>query len=156
MRLVRIRENGTVIYMTKYNEYWKENIKLFKAVDFIAGLTLHIPPKHKHLGNPSECLYYGLYSSRTKVKANEDGSLAKFAYRHETSGDVQPEQPSDDYTETVSSKSSRQSWARLIQKVYEVDPWSLQSKLPGSFGIRQIYQGVCFANSKVPPHKPFG
>jgi len=122
MRLVRIRENGTVIYMTKYNEYWKENIKLFKAVDFIAGLTLHIPPKHKHLGNPSDCLYYGLYSSRTKGKANEDGSLAKFAYRHETSGDVQPEQPSDDYTETVSSKSSRQSWARLIQKVYEVDP----------------------------------
>ncbi len=100
---------------------------------------MHIPPKHKHPGNPSDCLYYGLYSSRTKGKANEDGSLAKFAYRHETSGDVQPEQPSDDYTETVSSKSSRQSWARLIQKVYEVDPWSLQSKLPGSFGECQNY-----------------
>ena len=83
---------------------------------------MHIPPKHKHPGNPSDCLYYGQYSSRTKGKANEDGSLAKFAYRHGTSGDVQPEQPSDDYTETVSSKSSRQSWARLIQKVYEVDP----------------------------------
>jgi len=23
--------NGTIIYKTKYNEYWKENIKLFKA-----------------------------------------------------------------------------------------------------------------------------
>jgi hypothetical protein len=25
-----------------------------------------------------------------------------------------------------------------------------------SFGICQNYQGVCFANSKGPPHKPFG
>jgi len=78
---------------------------------------VHIPTKHKHL-----IRYYGLYSSRTKGKVNKDGSIAKFAYRHETSGDVQPEQSSDDYTETVSSKASRQSWARLIQKIYEVDP----------------------------------
>jgi hypothetical protein len=28
----------------------------------------------------------------------------------------------DEYPETVSNKASRQSWARLIQKVYEVDP----------------------------------
>jgi hypothetical protein len=38
----------------KYNEYWKENIKLFKALDFIAELTQHIPLRHKHLCNPSD------------------------------------------------------------------------------------------------------
>jgi hypothetical protein len=43
------RSNGTIIYKTKYNEYFKENIKLFKAVDFIAELTLHVPP---NLGAP--------------------------------------------------------------------------------------------------------
>jgi len=44
-----IRSNSTVIYKTEYNEYWKENIKPIKVTDFIAELTQHIPPKHKHL-----------------------------------------------------------------------------------------------------------
>jgi hypothetical protein len=48
-KILYARSNGTVIYTTKYNEYWKENIKLFKANDFIAELTQHIPPKNKHL-----------------------------------------------------------------------------------------------------------
>ena len=75
-KIFYVKENGTIIYRTKYNEYWKENIKLFKAADFIAKLTLHIPPKHKHL-----IRYYGLYSSRTKGKAHKDGNLAKYGYR---------------------------------------------------------------------------
>jgi hypothetical protein len=35
-KIFYVKENGTVIYRTKYNEYWGENIKVFKAVDFIA------------------------------------------------------------------------------------------------------------------------
>jgi hypothetical protein len=75
-KILYVRSKGTVIYKTKYNEYWKENVKLFKAVDFIAELTTHIPPKHKHL-----IRYYGLYSSRSKGKAVKYGSLAKYGYR---------------------------------------------------------------------------
>jgi hypothetical protein len=75
-KILYARSNATIIYKTKYNEYWKENIKLFKADDLIAELTQHIPPKHKHL---IRC--YGLYSSRTEGKANKDGSLAKYGYR---------------------------------------------------------------------------
>ncbi len=43
-KIFYVKENGTVIYRTKYNEYWGENIKVFKAADFIAELTIHIPP----------------------------------------------------------------------------------------------------------------
>ena len=43
------------------------------VVEFIALLTVLIPDKHKHL-----IRYYGIYSSRFKVKAGEDGSLDKF------------------------------------------------------------------------------
>ena len=136
-KIFYVKENDTVIYRTKYNAYWGENIKLFKAVGFIAELTLHIPPKHKHL-----IRYYGLYSSRSKGKANKDGSLARFTYRPKTSGDVQLVGSPDEYPETVSNKASRQSWARLIQKVYEVDPWSLRSKLLSSFGESQNYSGM--------------
>ena len=114
-KIFYVKENGTVIYRTKYNEYWGENIKVFKAVDFIAELTQHIPPKHKHL-----IRYYGLYSSRTKGKAVKDGSLAKFGYN--ATHKKKPDHTSDPEMETVSNKASKQSWTRLIQKVYEVDP----------------------------------
>ena len=54
-KVMYIKEKGNILYHTKYNDYWKENIKLFKATDFIAELTQHIPQKHKHL-----IRYYGL------------------------------------------------------------------------------------------------
>jgi len=116
-KILYVRSKGTVIYKTKYNEYWKENIKLFKASDFIAELTQHVPPKHKHL-----IRYYGLYSSRTKGKANKDGNLVKFGYNPAPAHERAQNKDSNTEMETVSSKASRQSWARLIQKVYEVDP----------------------------------
>jgi len=114
-KMLYVRSKGTVIYKTKYNEYWGENIKVFKAIDFIAELTRHIPPKHKHL-----IRYYGLYSSRSKGKAVKDGSLVKFGYNAILKN--KPSQTSDPGMEPVSQKVSRWSWARLIQKVYEVDP----------------------------------
>jgi len=48
-KIMYIKEKRGILYHTKYNDYWKENIKLFKVGDFIAELTMHIPPKHKHL-----------------------------------------------------------------------------------------------------------
>ncbi|MBA7704139.1 hypothetical protein ES703_112939 [subsurface metagenome] len=114
-KIMYIEENSTIIYKTKFNEYWKESIKYFKATDFIAELTQHIPSKHKHL-----IRYYGLYSSRTKGKVNKDGSLAKYGYTSTPQGT--PGQDSNLEMENVSNKASRRSWARLIQKVYEVDP----------------------------------
>jgi len=74
-KIMYIKEKGNILYHTKYNDYLGENIKLLKAADFIAELTQHIPPKHKHL-----IRYYGLYSSRTKGKASKDGSLTKCGY----------------------------------------------------------------------------
>jgi hypothetical protein len=54
-KIMYIKEKANIPYHTKYNGYWKENIKLFKVNDFIAELTMHIPPKHKHLGNTLDC-----------------------------------------------------------------------------------------------------
>jgi hypothetical protein len=93
--------------------------------------------------------YYGLYSSRMKGKANKDGNLVKFGYNPAPAHERAQNKDSNTEMETVSSKASRQSWARLIQKVYEVDPWSLQSKLPGSFGECQNYTG-CAQNATIP------
>ena len=49
------------MFKTKYNNYFKENVKIFDAEDFIANLMLHIPPK-----NVQYIRRYGLYASRTR------------------------------------------------------------------------------------------
>jgi hypothetical protein len=106
-----------VFYHTKYNEYWGENVKLFKASDFIAELTQHIPPKHKHL-----IRYYGLYSSRTKGKAKQVGRYEKFGIKV-NAADETALTDTEDYKEVMDSKGSKRAWTRLIQKIYEIDPF---------------------------------
>jgi hypothetical protein len=51
---------GRVFFHTHYSDYFKENMKMFDALDFIAELTQHIPPKRIQL-----IRRYGLYASRT-------------------------------------------------------------------------------------------
>jgi hypothetical protein len=118
-------------------------------VNFIAELTQHIPPKHKHL-----IRYYGLYSSRTKGKANKDGRLAKF--RWNIASRMKPSQELE--TETISNKASRLSWARLIQKVYEVDPlicekcgheMKIVAVITNSQEVRKILE--CLKRTNAPP-----
>jgi hypothetical protein len=60
-----------------------------------------------HLGN------YGLYSSRTKGKANKDGSLARFRC-HDAPKKKFSQEPE---TDPNPNKASRWSWALLIHKV---------------------------------------
>ena len=58
-----------VLFHTTYSEYFKENVHLFDALDFLGELTQHLPPKGVRL-----IRRYGLYSSRTK------GRWAKMPY----------------------------------------------------------------------------
>ena len=100
--------------------------------------------------------YYGLYSSRTKGKASKDGSLTKFRYN--VAAENKPEYASGSEMETVSNKASRRSWARLIQKVYEVDPLICEkcghemkviSVITDSQEVRKILE--CLKRNHAPP-----
>jgi hypothetical protein len=66
MRMIRVSFesfHGKVLCHTSYSQYFKENLKLFTAADFIVLFTQHLPPKGVHyLGR------YGLYSSRGRGK----------------------------------------------------------------------------------------
>jgi hypothetical protein len=42
---IYVPAQGKIIYRTKYNQYFGENIKLLTAVEFIALFTAHIPDK---------------------------------------------------------------------------------------------------------------
>ncbi len=76
--------------------------KTFDAVDWLAHLVLHIPDKYEHTVR-----YYGYYSNKSRgmrKKAQMDDQIPTVA-------------PGE-----MSAKQFRQNWARLIQKIYEVDP----------------------------------
>jgi len=60
-KIFYVKENGTVIYRTKYNEYWGENIKVFKAVDFIARLHRRAHPAHSPETQTSDTLLRSVF-----------------------------------------------------------------------------------------------
>jgi len=64
--------------------------------------------------------YYGIYSSRSKGKAREDGSLDKFGFGMSPDNSVEKEPANS--METITRQQAKSAWARMIQKVYEVDP----------------------------------
>gem|GEM_PF-3170013 len=76
--------------------------KTFDAVDWLAHLAPRIPDKYEHTVR-----YYGHYSNKSRgmrKKAQMDDQIPTVA-------------PGE-----MSAKQFRQNWARLIQKIYEVDP----------------------------------
>jgi hypothetical protein len=114
-----------VLFHTKYSEYFKQNVHLFDAVDFLAELTQHIPPKGLQL-----IRRYGLYASRTKGRWNEMPWVAerapagwKAAHQRDGVADDLGYEPLSDGDEEVSVDARKRAWARLLAKVYEVDPF---------------------------------
>ncbi len=92
--------NGTakVIYTSKDGK----TRKTFDALDWLAHLVTHVPGRYEQTVR-----YYGYYSNKTR-------GLRKKA---ETDDDIPVIVKNE-----MSSREWRQNWARLIQKIYEVDP----------------------------------
>ena len=96
---------------------------LFDALDFLAQLTQHIPPKHLQLIRG-----YGVYASRIKSRWDQTPCAAERAPGGWRSSHPNPLpdpnasglEPLND-GEEVSLDARKQAWARLLAKVYEVD-----------------------------------
>ena len=113
--------HGKVLFHTSYNEYFKENLKLFDAADFIALLTQHLPPK-----GVQYLRRYGLYSSRSRGKWTCKPYVAAHApegwkQKHADTPDSHEGQQIHDADPPLCSAERRAAWARSIAKVYEVD-----------------------------------
>ena len=76
--------------------------KTFDALDWLAQLTTHIPGKNEQMVR-----YYGYYSNKSR-------GMRRQADKED---DVPALIDSD-----LSAKEFRRSWARLIQRIYEIDP----------------------------------
>ena len=110
---------------TKYSQYFKQNLHMFDALDFLAELTQHIPPKGLQL-----IRRYGLYASRTKGRWEDMPWVAERApdgwkattHRSSAGNDHLGFEPLSDEDEEVGANPRKRAWARLLAKVYEVDP----------------------------------
>jgi len=93
---------------------------------------------------------------RTKGKATKDGSLTKYGYT--PTPQKASEHAANPEIETVSNMASRRSWARLIQKVYEVDhliyekcgcEMKVIAVIINPHDVRRILE--CLKRNKAPP-----
>ena len=115
---------GRVLFHTTYSEYFKQNVHMFDALDFLAELTQHIPPKRLQL-----IRRYGLYASRTKGCWHEMPWVAerapegwKATHQRGAAAEDLGYEPLSDGGEEVNVDARKRAWARLLAKVYEVDP----------------------------------
>ena len=96
--------SGMVIYRSKLHATLKRNYQLMPALKWLRLLMNHIPDKYEHLVH-----YYGYYSNRSRGArrlAEQDDDRSTTIIIDESPADTR----------------HKANWARLIQKVYEVDP----------------------------------
>ncbi len=97
-RMTYIPEESNVVYRSKDGR----SEKTFDALEWLAAMCSHVPNKGEQIVR-----YYGYYSNLCRgrrKKADQDRLVPCI---------LQPEE---------SCKGYRKNWARLIQKIYEVDP----------------------------------
>jgi hypothetical protein len=111
-------EQDTVTWKSCTSGYFRGREKHFSALDFIAQLTLHLPPRGRHLVRR-----YGLYSSRGRGTWKDRPALRARAPLHWYGRQAaEPPTPTDaPKDQQLSTPSSRKAWARLLAKVYELD-----------------------------------
>lgn len=96
--------SGTVIYRSRVHKTLKRNLQIMPGADWLALLCSHIPDRFENLVR-----YAGWYSNRSRVKRRLSGA---------DSADAAPPEMAN----AREARRVRSTWARLIHKVYEVDP----------------------------------
>jgi hypothetical protein len=97
-RMQYLEQEGTVVYTGKD----RKTNKVFPAMEWLAAMCTHIPNRGEQMVR-----YYGYYSNVARGKRKEAGNDDVVPCILEPQGEL---------------KAFRKSWARLIQKIYEVDP----------------------------------
>jgi len=95
--------SGSVIYRSHMHKSLKRNFQVMPGAQWLELLCRHIPDRFEHLVR-----YVGWYSNRCRVA------------RERAKREPLPE--ADPLEAELSCARAKASWARLIHKVYEVDP----------------------------------
>lgn len=95
--------SGVVIYRSRMHKTLKRNFQIMPGADWLAQLCAHIPDRFEHLVR-----YAGWYSNRSRGKRRRTEPQPAEVVAHDA--------------DTREAARVRSTWARLIHKVYEVDP----------------------------------
>jgi len=109
-RMTYISEESKVVYRSKDDK--KE--KIFDALEWLAAMCSHVPNRGEQMVR-----YYGYYSNVSRGKRKIQG-------KDDAIPSILMHVEDPDLGENDSSKEYRKNWARLIQKIYEVDPLTCQ------------------------------
>jgi hypothetical protein len=111
-------KTDTVVWKSPVKSPHKGKERSFIGLDFIAQLTMHIPPRGTHLVRR-----YGICSSRTRGTWKKRPALYKRAaecwYGRGENTVAAVKETEEEVT--VSKKKSREAWVRLLAKVYEIN-----------------------------------
>jgi len=143
-----IMDDENVSYAAKEDGDGNEpETKSFSPLEFLAELSQHIPNTYEQL-----IRYYGYYSARSRGLRRREAELERLANKPEIEQDL-PDPDTD-------KKPVSRSWARLIKKVYEVDPLKCP-KCSGSMKIKafirdpkeisRICENLGLADWRAPP-----
>ncbi|MCX5874358.1 MAG: transposase [Deltaproteobacteria bacterium] len=142
-RMLYLDQEGKVVYAAKDGK----SVKVFPTMEWLAPMSSHIPNRGEQMVR-----YYGYYNNVSRRKRQKEGNDDFIPCILEPQGD---------------EKTFRRNWARLIQKIYEVDPL-VCPECKGSMRvirsiedpsvIRAILQhlGIWLVRSRPPPkiHAP--
>ena len=121
---VRDRQDGRIEIDTPPDPHTGARVKVFDRLDFIHAVCQQIPDAKLH-----QVRYYGAYSSRKRkalreaMAAREGEGLAPG--EDATSSEAPPAPPTDaprPATPGSAEARRRQSWARMLRKVFEIEP----------------------------------
>jgi len=107
-------KNGTVIYRSKMTHGKnKKNFNAYRAEEFIAAITQHIPEKSFQMVR-----YYGWYSNKSRGMRLKQGMVRPGDEPLENEGEVEIIDVSEYEPKRIPSKT----WRECIKKIWEVDP----------------------------------
>jgi hypothetical protein len=143
-----VTNDESVMYVGKERDDGSDpDSKMFSPLEFLAELSQHIPNTYEQL-----IRYYGYYSARSRGARRREAELQKSQNQpdHEA---MLPDTDSD-------KKPVSKSWARLIKKVFEVDPLKcpkcgsrmhIKAFIQDSKEIARICQNLGIADWRAPP-----
>jgi len=106
-------ENGKVIYRANFNAMLGTDRIEVEPLEFIAKVLMHVPDR-----NNRRIMAYGVYSSRALGERRKRARGKELAAGiGATVSSYEPLTEADEF-----AKRRRPSWARLIQKIWEVSP----------------------------------
>ena len=124
------QDSDTVIWTASPKGFYKGKSETFKGFEFVDQLAAHLPPRRVQLVRR-----YGVYAGKVRKQWQERPGIYRLAPEgwqkgHPSQSQIVQAKPPEALCvkEAVQvpdgwSKLRKQSWARLLQKVYEVDPF---------------------------------